>query len=115
MYDGTQYIYQGATSVATAVTTVSYPISASDFTGKNTIYLPSVAQTVTLPCANTITPNGVIYLFSNTGQLTLSNGACADNIHRNNLTSITNIAIAQGAPLTAVTTDGVSNFYVSGQ
>lgn len=113
-YDGTEYIYSAAKSAVTAAT-IATTITKADFIGKNTIFLPSGAQTITLPCASTLTPNGVIYLFSNSGTITLNRGASCttDNINKNAVVATTT-TIAQGAELKAITTDGLLNFYVSG-
>jgi hypothetical protein len=113
-YDGTEYIYSSAKSSVTSATT-AVTLTIADFIGKNTIFLPSGAQTITLPCASTLSPNGVIYLFSNSGTITLNRGAACstDTINKNAVTSTTT-TIIQGAELKAITTDGLTNFYVSG-
>jgi hypothetical protein len=113
-YDGTEYIYSTPVGLVTPVTG-AVTATQADFMGRTTFYLPSGSETITLPCANTLSPNGLILAFSTSGTATIAKGSsCSDTITKNG-SSGTSATVAQGAALATVTTDGSSNFYVSGQ
>lgn len=113
-YDGVEFIYSiPFTAVAVPVTTAT-TASVSDFINQKTYYLTSGSETITLPCANTVSQNGAIKVYSVVGTITISKGStCSDTLNKNNTTG-TSTTISQGAAPAIINTDGVSNFYISG-
>ena len=112
-YDGSEFIYSTPMSISNAVVAAT-TVTQSDFVNKTTFYLTSGSKTLTLPCANTLSPNGIIYVFSTNGVASIARGAsCTDSVNKNG-SSGTSATILQGSPLAAIATDGSANFYVSG-
>lgn len=115
-YDGTEYIYfTPAVSSSIQVAAATAP-TASNFAYRDTFYLLSGSQTITLLCSTALSPNDQIFVYSTSGTATIAAAAapCADNIIKNGNSSLVSQTIAQGAAAATVATDGAGNFYVSG-
>ena len=115
-YVGTEYMYfSPAVSSSIQVAAATAP-STSNFAYRDTFYLLSGGETITLPCSTALSPNDQIFVYSTSGTATIAVAAspCADNIIKNGNTSTTSQTVAQGAAAATVATDGAGNFYVSG-
>lgn len=113
-YDGTQFIYSAPAAQAIATTTAT-ALTQANFSNHDTFYLTAGAQTLTLPCDSTLSPNGQVFVFSVSGAITINTGgSCASDTITKNGVSGTSTTVAQGAAAATITTDGVTHFYVSG-
>jgi|ERR1700691_437273 len=114
LYDGSEFIYSAPFSVSKKVTG-AMNVTQQDFASQTQFYLSAGSETITLPCSNTLSPNGLIKVFSVSGTATLAVGSgCSDTVYKNG-SSGTTATVAQGAGDATITTDGAGNFYVSGQ
>jgi hypothetical protein len=113
-YDGSQFIYQNPGPRVVAVTG-PLTLTQASFTAHDSFYIAGGDQTLTLPCAATLSPNGGVSVFSTSGTLTISRGgSCSSDALVKNGASGTSTTIAQGAALALIVTDGAGSFYVSG-
>ena len=114
-YDGTEFVYSSPASQSLAVVSAA-TLTQANFANRDTFYLSAGAETFTLPCSSTLSPNGQVLVFSYSGTITLTTGSgCSPtDAIKTNGTSAASQIIAQGAGLAVITTDGAGNFYVSG-
>lgn len=113
-YDGSEFIYSVPLSAFAAPVTTATLATQADFVNQKTFYLTAGSETLTLPCANTLSTNGAIKVYSVSGTATIAKGSgCSDTLHKNGTTGTT-LTIAQGDAFTQINTDGSANFYLSG-
>jgi hypothetical protein len=113
-YDGTEFIYAGAAGASAVKTSTATTLSQANFANGDLFYL-TAAETFTLPCSATISPNGRALVMAVSGAATISvGGGCSGDTVTKNGSSGSSTTVAEGAALAVIVTDGAGHFYVSG-